>query len=169
VADGARTYQYVGPTEILTAARAAVPGRVVLTREDITRADEPFTFVIDLEGALRLAARRSEHVACAGGRPVLSAGEVTFEEGPSGWEVTSVTNQSTGYCPEASSWPAVAGALDRIGASHPGRFTSEFIFRRCPGCGERNVVRDGDFTCAICDADLPASWNFLAAQRQDRC
>jgi hypothetical protein len=129
-------------------------------QEDITEAGEPFTFVIDLEGILRLAPRRSEHVACAGGRPVLSAGEITLEQGPDGWEVTSVTNQSTGYCPEGSSWPAVSRALDRIGVPHPGRFTDEFTFRRCPRCGERNLVRDGDFTCALCDAGLPASWNF---------
>jgi hypothetical protein len=31
---------------------------------------------------------------------------------------------------------------------------------RCPQSGECNPVRDGDFTCAICDAELPASWNF---------
>ena len=92
--------------------------------------------------------------------PVLSAGEIAFERGPGGPEVTSATNQSTGYCPEPSSWPTVAAALDRIGVPHPGRFTNEFTFRRCPGCGERNLVRDGDFTCAICDAELPAAWNF---------
>ena len=90
--------------------------------------------------------------------PVLSAGEIAFEKGPDGWEVTSVTNQSTGYCPEASSWSALARALDRIG--HSGRFTDEFTFRRCPRCGERNLARDGDFTCAICDAELPVSRNF---------
>ncbi|GEC07984.1 hypothetical protein SSP24_56390 [Streptomyces spinoverrucosus] len=28
---------------------------------------EPFTFVVDTEGALRWAPRRSEHVVCAGG------------------------------------------------------------------------------------------------------
>jgi hypothetical protein len=99
-------------------------------------------------------------VACAGGRPVLSAGEITLERGPDGWEVTSVTNQSTGYCPEGSSWPAVGQALDRIGVPHPGWFTDEFTFRRCPRSGERNLVRDGDFTCALCDAHLPGSWNF---------
>jgi hypothetical protein len=109
---------------------------------------------------LRLAPRRSEHVACAGGGPVLSAGEISFERGPDGWEVTSATNQSTGYCPEGSSWPVVGRALDRIGVPHPGRFTDEFTFRRCPRCRERNLVRDGDFTCVICDAGLPASWNF---------
>jgi hypothetical protein len=84
----------------------------------------------------------------------------SFERGPTGWEVTSVTNQSTGYCPEPDSWSAVARALDRIGVPHPGQFTSEFVFRRCPRCGERNIVREGDFICAICDAELPASWNF---------
>jgi hypothetical protein len=99
-------------------------------------------------------------VACAAGEPVLIAGEMTFGWGPGGWEVAEVTNQSTGYCPEPSSWLAVAGALDRVGIPHPGRFTDEFIFRRCPRCGSRNVVRDGDFTCAICDEELPARWNF---------
>jgi hypothetical protein len=33
------------------------------------------TFAIDAKGSLRVADRRSEHVACAGGGPVLSAGE----------------------------------------------------------------------------------------------
>jgi hypothetical protein len=32
---------------------------------------------------------------------------------------------------------------------------------------ERNLVRDGDFSCAICEAELPAAWNFgSAAQRE---
>ncbi len=155
VAGSARIYQYVGPAEVLAAARPVVLGRAVLSREEITSEGEPFTFVIDLEGTLRLAPRRSEHVACAGGRPVLSAGEITFEPGSGGWEATSVTNQSTGYCPEANSWPTVARALDKIRVPHPGRFTDEFTFRRCLQCGERNIVRDRYFTCAICDADLP--------------
>lgn len=121
---------------------------------------EPFTFVIDAKGSLRLAPRRSEHVACAGGGVVLSAGEITFAEVPGGWEAVEVSNQSTGYCPEASSWPAVRDALDRAGVAHPGRFTDEYVFRRCPGCGERNVVKDDYFMCAVCDGDLPAVWNF---------
>ena len=167
MADEARIYQYVGPAEVLASVRPEIVGHTVLAREDITAAGEPFTFVIDLDGTLRLAPRRSEHVACAGGEPVLSAGEISFGRGPGGWEVTSVTNQSTRYCPEVASWPAVARALDRIGVPHPGRFTDEFTFRRCPQCGERNLVRDGDFTCAICDAELPASWNFGAAARRE--
>ena len=160
MADAPRVYRYIGPDEVLAAARPVTPGQAVLARTDIPVSSEPFTFVIDLEGTLRLAPRRSEHVACAGGAAVLSAGEITFEPGPDGAQVTSATNQSTGYCPEPSSWTAVAAALDRIAIPHPGRFTDEFTFRRCPRCGERNLVREGDFTCAICDAELPATWNF---------
>jgi hypothetical protein len=58
------------------------------------------------------------------------------------------------------SWPAVAAALDRIGVAHLGRFTTEVVFRRCERCGERNVVKDGWFVCAMCGADLPVGWNF---------
>jgi hypothetical protein len=166
VTDEERPYQYVGPAEVLTALQPLALGHAILAPGDIASSDEPFTFVIDLEGTLRLAPRRSEHVACAGGMPVLSAGEIAFERGPDGWEVTSATNQSTGYCPEPSSWPAIGRALDRIGVPHPGRFTDEFTFRRCPQCQERNLVRDGDFTCAVCDANLPASWNFTNDRRE---
>ena len=175
MAEEVRAYRYVGPPEVRAVVRPDEAGWVAGTQDDVAawlrgcavaEAREPFTFVIDLGGSLRLAARRSEHVACAGGEPVLSAGEIAFGAGPNGLAVTEVTNQSTGYCPEASSWPAVADALDRAGVAHPGRFTDEFVFRRCLRCGERNVVRDGDFTCAICDAELPASWNFdVSAER----
>jgi hypothetical protein len=76
-----------------------------------------------------------------------------------------VTNQSTGYCPEPESWPAVAAALDRIPLPHPGGFTPSFIFRRCPACVQLNVVKEGDFTCAVCGADLPLRWNLDALPR----
>nr|WP_222109895.1 TFIIB-type zinc ribbon-containing protein [Streptomyces cupreus] len=121
--------------------------------------DEPFTFVVDADGVLLLAPRRSEHVACAGGGPVLSAGEISFtcEEGR--WVVGDVSNQSTGYCPDLSSWAAVAQALDRAGLGHPAGFTHEVVFRRCPDCGERSIVREGDFVCVFCGCDLPVEWN----------
>jgi hypothetical protein len=75
-------------------------------------------------------------------------------------EVVEITNQSTGYCPEPESWPAVAASLDRAGIAHPGRFTHEVIFRRCTSCGERSIVKDGWFACAVCGGELPALWNF---------
>jgi hypothetical protein len=70
--------------------------------------------------------------------------------------VVEASNQSTGYCPEPESWTAVAAALDRIGVPHPGGFTLEIMFRRCPKCGERNMVKDGWFACG---AELPKEWN----------
>lgn len=124
--------------------------------------DEAATFVVGLDGTLRLAPRRSEHVALAGGHDVLAAGEMAFAPAGPGWYVSAVTNQSTGYCPDPDSWPAVARALDRLGVHHPGHFTNEFIFRRCPTCGERNIVRDADFICAVCDSALPALWNLAS-------
>ena len=116
------------------------------------------TFTVSLDGSMRLASRRSEHVACAAGEPVLSAGEISFDVGPN--RVTAISNLSTGYCPERESWAAVAEALDRAGVPHPGRFTDAFVFRRCPACGERNLVKDDDYSCALCGADLPTRWNF---------
>jgi hypothetical protein len=115
------------------------------------------TFVVEEQGDLRVADRGSEHAACSGGRPVLSAGELFFRAA----EVVEISNQSTGFCPEPESWPAVAAALDRAGLCHPGRFTREVIFRRCPACGQKNLVKDGWFVCGVCGAGLPANWNFL--------
>ena len=120
---------------------------------------EPFTFVIDSDGVLRLAPRRSEHVVCAGGGLVFSAGEMGFEQADGGWAVTRVSNQSTGYCPDVTSWPAVAVALDRAGIGRPGGFSEEVVFRRCPKCRERNIVHEGNFVCALCEAELPELWN----------
>ena len=40
--------------------------------------------------------------------------------------------------------------------------SSGFEFRRCDACGQRNIVKDDDFTCAICGGELPATWNFTS-------
>ena len=120
------------------------------------------TFVIDEAGWLRIADRRSEHVACAGGRPVRSAGEMTFAVRRSGASVTWVTNQSTGYCPEPNSWPAVEAALARTGIAAPDGFSQAFDFRRCPCCGSINIIKDGVFECAVCSTPLPGVWNLDA-------
>src|SRR5208282_1704562 len=117
------------------------------------------TFIIDEFGWLRIADRRSEHVACAGGRPVQSAGEMTFTVRPTRVSVIGVTNQSTGYCPEPDSWLAVAAALARAGIAGPEGFGQEFVFRRCPRCGSINVIKEGVFECEVCGAALPREWN----------
>ncbi|MEU2621082.1 hypothetical protein ABZ642_23580 [Streptomyces sp. NPDC007157] len=128
-------------------------------RQSPTELAEPFTYVVGLDGRLQLAPRRSEHVACAGGEAVLGAGEITFAREAGHWLVGEVSNQSTGYCPDVTSWPAVARALDRIPLGHPARFTHEVVFRRCPRCAEHNIVREADFACVFCGGELPQTWN----------
>ncbi len=125
-----RTYQYVGPNEIREAARRQPAGARILSLGDLQvwlgTADTDrmpdgacvATFVISIDHNLLLAPRRTEHVACASGDPVLSVGEITIDQD---LIVTEITNQSTGYCPEPESWDAVETALDRVGVTHTGR------------------------------------------------
>ncbi|MFF2525677.1 hypothetical protein [Streptomyces liangshanensis] len=172
-------YEYVGPVDIRAASvRAGGEGTEIRSSQDLaswiaTRAGElaePFTFVVDEAGVLRLAPRRSEHVACAGGGAVLSAGEMSFVWEDDRWVVDEVSNQSTGYCPDVSSWQWVAAALERAGVERAGvvrlrGFTHEVVFRRCVGegadsdCREVSVVREDDFFCVFCGGGLPAEWN----------
>ena len=117
-----KLHRYVGPKGIADRARSQPPGYPIRSPADLrawvqNRAQEVSagrviaTFVVSGSGLLRVADRRSEHVACAGGEPIRSAGEMTFAIGPS-VEIIEVSNQSTGYCPEPESWPAVAAALE---------------------------------------------------------
>jgi hypothetical protein len=165
-----RYYQYIGPEEIREAVTDAPAGAIIGSAQAIelwvrahcsgALARVTVTFVIDAQGQLRIADRRSEHVACAGGGLVRSAGELTLErDGADGWAVEDISNQSTGFCPEPSSWPAVARALDSAGLRHPGEFTRAFEFRRCEACGELVLVKDDWFVCLACDADLPRAYN----------
>lgn len=166
-----RQYQYVGPKEIRETAKSQPTGTRITSVDDLAQwlaasstersAQQCWvaTFTIGLDGCLCLAPRRSEHIACAAGGNVLSAGEITIDDDMA---VTEITNQSTGYCPEPESWNAVSDALDGAGLEHPGRFTTEVIFRRCLHCNERNLVKDSWYYCGICDARLPARWNFSA-------
>lgn len=165
-------YPYVGPASIReracgqrtgtpiawvadVVAFAASMGQV-LSRDGFLAA----TFVIDLGGRLLLADRHSEHVACAGGQDVLAAGEIFFTLDDAGRPVAGeVTNQSTGYCPEPDCFAAVAAALDRVGIVRPDRFTAAFAFRRCPACGQRNLVKDGFYACDVCGHELPRERN----------
>lgn len=165
-----KLYPYVGPKAIRCRSETEPAGRVIESLEVLRmwlnrhRASEDSglvvaTFVIGPDGRLRLADRRSEHVACASGGLVLSAGEMFFSNQRDAI-VEEITNLSTGYCPEPESWPVVGDALDRLGVVHPGRFTTEIIFRHCSGCGERNVVKDDWFVCQVCGGELPREWNF---------
>lgn len=168
----AKLYGYVGPDDIADKCLGCPQGRRIVSQADLVdwiraagqAADRSchitVTFVVDGEGFLRVADRHSEHLACAAGGHVRSAGEITFELVEGSAKAIAVTNQSTGYCPEPESWPEVAAALDRIPIPHPDRFAVEMVFRRCPACGQRNIVKDRWFYCGVCDAELPQHWNF---------
>jgi hypothetical protein len=165
-----QVYRFIGPRDILAEQLARGAGCLITSADELTAfldqhtrdLDEPFTFVVDLDGRLRLAPRRSEHVACAAGQPVLAAGELGFSRAGGGWLVREASNQSTGYCPEPASWTAVAEALRRAGLVPPTGFTTTLRFRRCAACGETNVIKDDWWVCAVCEAPLPAQWNFPA-------
>ena len=117
---------------------------------------EGATYVVDLRGALRLAPRRSEHVACSGGAEVLAAGEIRFGAGS---DVLSVSNLSSGYCPDTTCWFAVERAIRRAGITPPPALSIAIVWRRCTRCGEKSLVRESWFVCVFCDAELPAEWN----------
>jgi hypothetical protein len=167
----ARLYLYVGPKKIADRVRTAPPGMRVTNIEDVLQwvrqtnqeldrsGCVTATCVVDEFGWLSIADRRSEHVACAGGRPVQSAGEMTFLVSGNTVSIVSATNQSTGYCPEPGSWSAIRAALERAGIEAPDGFSQAFVFRRCVRCGSINIVKDGVFECGVCSAGLPAEWN----------
>ncbi|MFE1957685.1 hypothetical protein [Streptomyces sp. NPDC059479] len=163
----------MGPVDLKAAIRPGSDGFQVCSAADLdgwiaersaAELAEPFTFVVDTNGVLRLAPRRSEHVVCAGGGLVLSAGEIGFIREAGRWVVGDVSNHSTGYCPDVSSWSAVAQALDRVRLGRPSSFTHGVVFRRCPDCQERNIVREDDFVCVFCGSDLPEVWNVDPAE-----
>ncbi len=161
-----KQYRYVGPDELRELVCPEKAGTPIQRLQDILgwikrtsqkgllHGEVIATFVINTKGILCLAERHTEHIACAGGDAVLSAGEMSFSIAQNQIEVTYVTNQSTGYCPEPESWPAVAQALDKLGLSHPNGFSYEFVFRRCQRCQTINIIKEDWFVCAVCGCEL---------------
>jgi hypothetical protein len=165
---GHKAYGYVGPAHLRKLASSLTervePDSVgTLDQWLRTRVRDravTTTYVVTLQGRLRVAERNAEHVACAGGDWVFAAGEMTFAlPARSRASVIEVTNQSTGYCPEPSCFPAVRGALVRIGMAGPESFSHAFEFRRCPACNAINLVKDENYECSVCEHALPRQWN----------
>lgn len=157
-----RLYEYVGPRRIAERVAGSPKGAAIRSPADasawlsgrgVVAGRLVVTYVIDEAGVLRVADRHSEHVACAGGGRVRCAGELTLVLSAAGVEVSEVSNQSTGYCPEPTAWPAVAEAVAAAGLAGPEGFERECVFRRCVGCGIVNVVK-GEWECAACGAAL---------------
>lgn len=162
-------YHYIGPRAVRERALSEPAGVTITTHDQLARwlrsdpeaLSEPagVTFIVSLEGALVLAPRRSEHVGCARGEPVLCAGELAFRLHKGSVEACSLTNQSTGYAPDPSSFEALARALDALGVRRPDGWTHEFIFRRCPACSQLAIVKELVFECCVCGSELPRERN----------
>lgn len=166
----AKKYLYVGPEDTLSLVSPDNKGLTVKTLQPLLqwvqqqqnelREDEIIaTFIIDKRGRLVVSDRESEHVFCAGGQAVLSAGEMTFTVEKGNLHLLAVSNQSTGYCPQARSWKYVAKALKKLGLNAPKGFTTIFEFRRCHECSNVNLIKDDWYVCAFCDEELSRKWN----------
>ncbi|HEY1187219.1 MAG TPA: hypothetical protein VGE74_06145 [Gemmata sp.] len=155
-------YNYVGSRSIAERSGDTVRGAPVRAPADVlpwlASGEVTVTFVVNEEGTLLVADRHSEHVACAGNRPVLSAGEMTFATESGRPVVTRISNQSTGYCPEPESWGAVVGALRTARLEPTDGFDPRCEFRRCVQCASLNLVK-GVFECGVCEAELPREYN----------
>lgn len=165
-----RLYSYVGPNSIQEllddpAQRFQLQSAddvlrwITETGQDIQEDRATATFIIDENNRMWIADQRSEHVVCARGQRILSAGEITFEVSKGNVEAVQISNQSTGYCPDPDSWPAVSAALATARVPHPDNFTSEFLFRRCNKCETINIIKDEWFECAVCQSQLSQTWN----------
>lgn len=161
-----REYKYVGPRELIAEADSAIervePGSVDELVRWLTSQGSlgvVATFIVDTSGRLWLSARGTEHVACARGLPVLGAGEIMFRARGRLVSIVSITNQSTGYCPEPESWYEVRRAIERIGLKAPHGFTHAFEFRRCTNCGMINILKADSPECPVCGTLLPGRWN----------
>lgn len=159
-------YAYVGSHEIREQAyapidrfhpRSAQQLLQWMARQSVKRAT--FTYVVALDGRLLLSGRGTEHVSLAQGANVRGAGEISLEVHGNIVQVTSVTNQSTGYCPEPACWPHVKTALEAVGIDSPDGFTHEFHFRRCTRCHTINLLKSEFPDCPVCGEQLPEQWN----------
>jgi len=162
-----KKYQFIGNKEFLKLLKPELIGHCIKSVTDVEnwimvtnqKTDMNYeiisTFIIDLDYNLRINDRHSEHVVCANGEPVLSAGEITFELKKSKViRISQITNQSTGYCPSVKSWDSVKIALNKTKIDFPEFFTTEFIFRICEKCGWINVIKDNYFYCINCENEF---------------
>ncbi|HAS43927.1 MAG TPA: hypothetical protein DCS93_25850 [Microscillaceae bacterium] len=165
-----RQYFYVGPAAILQGIDLTQIGTKILSKQALLQWIEETeqtlqnhqlitTFIVTLQEELVISDRHSEHVMCAGGHQVLSAGEITFEVINKQVSVVAISNQSTGYCPEPSSWPRVAQALQKAGLEGLDDFTDAYEFRYCHHCKHINLIKDQVFECVVCENTLDPEWN----------
>lgn len=173
-------YEYIGPKEILNSIKPELQGTKIESSKEIvnwlklnnkiTKAENftVCTFIIDLKGHLLISDRHSEHVQCAFGENVLSAGEIGFKvESQERVKVESLTNLSTGYCPPPKSWSEVYKTLIQIeGLIIPKKFEPSYIFSYCSQCKQRQIIKDDFYYCPICEKELLSGEEFQKRRNQ---
>jgi hypothetical protein len=171
-------YPYVGPKEIAMYGSSDIVRVHVLSTKDIlswvhATNQQPdasgailATYIVNEQAEWWLTDRSYEHVACAQGTPVTAAGEVGFWLENGSLDISYVSNQSTGYCPEPSSWSAWKEACLQTDIQPPDNWSVAFQFRRCPACKSIQLIKEEDWFCAICDTALPEQWNLLDERHQ---
>ncbi len=165
-----KKYKFVGNSELLQFIDPKLMGHHIKSTKDIENwikinhqkfdfnVEITATFVIDLDFNLLINDRHSEHIVCANGKEVFSAGEITFKLLKNKTIIISkITNQSTGYCPSSASWDAVKISLEKTDILFPEFFTTFFEFRICEKCHWINVIKDEYFVCLNdnCQNELP--------------
>ena len=166
-----QSYFYVGSQEIRKKVDKRYEGCTIThvkdvkawvadTNQDLRHGMVIATFIINEQEHLVISDRHSEHVMCAGGRNVLSAGEITFSFEDGEILVSDISNQSTGYCPKPTSWEVVETVLDKIGLEHPPYFTRAYEFRYCEKCDSKNLIKEDIYECAVCGSELDLEWSF---------
>ncbi len=160
-------YYYIGPPHLKDKVQAQYQGTPINQRSDIEawikkekqQANDygiiVATFVVLEHWQLYISDRHIEHVQCANKKPVLSAGEISFEFDKGKLQsICQITNQSTGYCPPTHSWEAVAQSLRGIELPHPDGFDPAYVFSYCPNCKSLKIVKNEDFVCWECGENL---------------
>ncbi|AFM06300.1 hypothetical protein Fleli_3998 [Bernardetia litoralis DSM 6794] len=170
--DNIQLYSYVGSQEIFDSVDINFVGYKISKSKDILNWIEKTaqelinnsiiaTFIINENHQLVINDRHSEHVQCAGGKNVISAGEISFLiEKKDKISINEISNQSTGYCPKPESWKYVEKVLSKIEIEYPNYFTLAFDFRLCTNCQTINLIKEQVFECQMCETELDLKWNF---------
>ncbi len=167
------TYPYIGPISILQRIQEQHQGTLITSIQDIEnwlkennqRGDDygniVVTFVILPHYELRISDRHIEHVQCANGSEVLSAGEMTFAiDKKKVFSISQITNQSTGYCPAIESWQHVEKAIQTLDLPKPIQFEPAYLFSYCESCQSLKIIKDEDYFCYTCQVALMTSKAF---------
>jgi hypothetical protein len=165
-------YSYVGPKELLELVSDDVDRICISSLSEVhkwlKRTNQILdrnnsvtsTYIIDIKGVIWIGDRHMEHVVCAKGQPVLSAGEITLTINET-INASFITNQSTGFCPKPQSWKYTKLALEQANIRYPEELSVALEFRICTHCNTINIIKENHFYCAVCDNQLPNDWNIL--------